>query len=646
MSVLENVCNNTLRTSLVGTTDLDSFIPVPVANLIGDNKQHFFIPSYQRGYRWDEDQIKDLIDDLKEFVSPNTKDEIYWLQPIVLKKRIWTDSNNNSIEGWEVIDGQQRLTSLYLLLSFLTEGNIPLFDIRYETRPEIDFLNLDKIDPDSNIDSNFIVQNFNYIKESFPKKDYFIKDRIQGALVTNDLEQTNKMAAFIVYVLDADKRNSNNETNDLVKKFNNLNKNQIKLTGSELLKAMFVLAFAEKEDISITEFISEWNEIEYSLQDDKFWAFLSNDTELSTRIDILFDIYADTENNNLQKDASYKNIKQRIKDKEITDFVRFWSDLKEIYETLVLCYEDKRIRHYAGYLTTIKNKTWHQIQIDLKTKNKKDLLETFNEYVLNYLSSIKIYKKGEKSIDTDALFKLDYNKNALVIRKLLLLHNIIFCIQSKDIDFSFKDYKNKENKCDIEHIDPHHENQLTARYDQKIFIEGMSELSLNYLWSDNDEKRNLMITQLNVLKGKAKNILKESETNQKQFSNEFQKFHEEYIKERRKYQEQRKKTSDTDYPIDSIANLALLNYDINREYKDRPFPEKHNTVLRNELKGKFIPPCTKFVFSKKYTKEYADATDPEWNNADKDGYFRDIVNSFDSIITKKKEDLENETYSN
>lgn len=67
----------------------------------------FFVPSYQRGYRWMETQIKELLEDLYDFASSKKEDNDYYcLQPVIVKER----------EGcWELVDGQQRLTALWLV---------------------------------------------------------------------------------------------------------------------------------------------------------------------------------------------------------------------------------------------------------------------------------------------------------------------------------------------------------------------------------------------------------------------------------------------------------------------------------------------------------------------------------------------------
>lgn len=94
--------------------------------------QTFRIPHYQRGYRWEAQEVTELLDDLWGFEKTSNKGEFYCLQPIVLKK--------NDKDGYDVLDGQQRLTTLYLLLVYLEDKrkednfNQQIFTLNYETR--------------------------------------------------------------------------------------------------------------------------------------------------------------------------------------------------------------------------------------------------------------------------------------------------------------------------------------------------------------------------------------------------------------------------------------------------------------------------------------------------------------------------------
>lgn len=83
-----------------------------VKELLGSGKnKKFAIPEYQRPYAWTTDQIQTLFDDLVEYTSGEEKDGTYFLGTIVAYEN---DENEQ-----EIIDGQQRITSLFLLLRAL-----------------------------------------------------------------------------------------------------------------------------------------------------------------------------------------------------------------------------------------------------------------------------------------------------------------------------------------------------------------------------------------------------------------------------------------------------------------------------------------------------------------------------------------------
>lgn len=73
---------------------------------IFDTDMEYTIPLYQRAYAWEDKQLVQLIEDIKD-VEENSN---YYIGSIIVSKQS---------EKYEVIDGQQRLTSLYLLLNCL-----------------------------------------------------------------------------------------------------------------------------------------------------------------------------------------------------------------------------------------------------------------------------------------------------------------------------------------------------------------------------------------------------------------------------------------------------------------------------------------------------------------------------------------------
>ena len=86
--------------------------------------QKFNIPSYQRGYRWKKQQVEDLLNDINEYAEQgdSEKSDFYCLQPVVVMK---------NGEKWDLIDGQQRLTTISLILKHL---NTTAYEIEFERR--------------------------------------------------------------------------------------------------------------------------------------------------------------------------------------------------------------------------------------------------------------------------------------------------------------------------------------------------------------------------------------------------------------------------------------------------------------------------------------------------------------------------------
>ena len=91
---------------------------------------HFFVPSYQRGYRWTEYEVTSLLDDISEFRSESG--QRYCIQPLIVKRR--------EDGSFEVVDGQQRLTTVYIFMKIAAQeirSAQPPYDMEYKTRGEI-----------------------------------------------------------------------------------------------------------------------------------------------------------------------------------------------------------------------------------------------------------------------------------------------------------------------------------------------------------------------------------------------------------------------------------------------------------------------------------------------------------------------------
>ncbi|MBW1940317.1 MAG: DUF262 domain-containing protein [Deltaproteobacteria bacterium] len=92
--------------------------------LVGSIVGLFFVPAYQRGYRW-KDEAEMLLNDIDEIIEGHN----YSLQPIVVK--------NIGEEKYELIDGQQRLTTIFLIFRYMKQLKLPFqlnFSLEYETK--------------------------------------------------------------------------------------------------------------------------------------------------------------------------------------------------------------------------------------------------------------------------------------------------------------------------------------------------------------------------------------------------------------------------------------------------------------------------------------------------------------------------------
>ena len=275
--------------------------PVPIVALLG---MKFNIPTYQRGYRWTETHVNDLLNDIQNFIeSFNGKsigtDDFYSLQPIVVK---W----NKEKGSWNLIDGQQRMTSIFLVIKYFNclgvKVNWP--QIGYETRKNsevyLNSLNIDTNNPDAepegrdsgnnlidnntNIDFRYMARAFAAINKWFIEKGQsFDRYRFQGIFLHN--------TRVIWYELP--------DEEDETESFTKLNLGKIPLTNAELIKALFLNSSNFKNDhtsanevkLEQIKIAAEWDRIENTLGNDEFWLFIHElDYNKPNRIDFIFDL--------------------------------------------------------------------------------------------------------------------------------------------------------------------------------------------------------------------------------------------------------------------------------------------------------------------------------------------------------------------
>lgn len=602
-----------------------------IAELL-DGNHHFYIPSYQRGYRWDSKQIIDLLKDISDFAANSKKGDFYCLQPIVVKSKDWKDKDGNQVNGWEVIDGQQRLSSILLLLHYLRNNSddarnskAKFFKIYYQTRPDLDFDNPIR---DEDIDSYHAFTAKKTIEEWFTvntiKKskivevlldDYYTEQKSKSR---NDWEPQVKIIWYVT---------ENEKDIDSIKIFNNLNKGKIRLTNSELIKALFILKTQEfkngkkVEELNISELAYEWNEIESSLQDNHFWYFLANrNYNPSTRIDLIFD-FLTMKSRSDDDDFAYRKFQnlydnsgdQFWKTKNTGNFTEAWKMVKEVYHTFIYWYENSSIYHYVGYLI-YNGIPIHTIYNECNGKTKSETIKTLQKFIGD-----KLLNYSKTDIDG-----FSYAENYEDCKKLLLFFNIETAIKQqvnqntnvRNSDsityykFPFDLYK--INDWDIEHVGSKKDNPLKDVKDKIIWLSYISHINSDAEnWSD--------------LQDKAETLLRLLQEQNKDEGNRFQELYNKIVNVIQKTENDLK---------DTIDNLALLDASTNRGYGNALFPIKRKTIIENDIKGVFIPTCTKNLFLKYYSSNVVGNSQwkNSWEDSDRKAYLEAIHQTIDFIL--------------
>lgn len=390
---------------------------------VADISGSFNIPSYQRGYRWSETEVVRLLDDIYQNGKKN-----YCLQPVVVRKKE---------DQYELIDGQQRLTTLYLIYKYMKNVNPffnePAFTLSYQTRDQSEeFLKtLDMTKQDDNIDFWFIAKAYNTIKEWF-EQDLQIR-------VMHIFEYLKEDVKIIWYEVG--------ESEDAISLFTRLNIGKIPLTSAELVKAMFLsrdnaenMRREKQEEISL-----QWDGIERELHNESLWFFLTNSVkgEYQTRIDLVLDLIAGKDESTREKYYTFFRFDELRKEVSLDDI---WKKIYQTFLTLKGWYEDHDLYHRIGYLIT-SGTSLHKIFALSKDKKKSEFNESLDELIKKSVAISGNY--AELSYEKS----LDYKR----ISTLLLLFNIESVRRSdghaQRFPFDqFKHHKGSNVTWSLEHI--------------------------------------------------------------------------------------------------------------------------------------------------------------------------------------------------
>ena len=621
----------------------------------------FVVKDYQRGYRWDKAQVRRLLDDIWLSVQKKIK---YFLQPMVVRKIepmpnlvAYDPRPPKSEDWWEVIDGQQRLTTLYLAISFadrlvreqeksIYQSSLN-FRLAYETRIKSSMF-LSKLgysfNENENIDYFYMNQALNCIDEWFMQFGIFSRDEAMKFQI-----EIIKCATVLWY----DPGTTSGSSEEI---FSRLNMGKIPLTNAELLRAWFL-----SEDIALNaedqnprirqlEIGMQWDEIEHELTDPAFWYFITNKPidKYDTKIDLLMEMAAKRFGNRQTSVATISQLETDSYDtfyvlsgvddqsKTSKDALALWHKIYRDYQLLQHWYRDRDLYHKIGYLITAK------VPMESLLTEAQDIGdESFRKYIDDCIR--------ETLCESPPLESLRYDKDKTAIFNHLLLFNILSVLGKEEHPnsylfpperYPFAIHKQKINLWSIEHVHAQQNIGLNTKEQWQEWIkvhmqvfECMDVEQFFEASSGNDED--------------------------KEWKDKIQKNFGNIVKSFAKYADKKKLDNITNVDFESLSssvaiffeqigqieeihsldNLALLSQANNSALSNSIFEVKRQKILELDKRGEFIPLCTKRLFMRYYDDRKELRNRQFWSKEDRESYVKAIRETLDKFLTNEEKIL-------
>lgn len=590
----------------------------------------FHIPYQQRGYKWTKSNVEELLNDLREFIAcDKASKKVYCLQPLAVVPL--------GGEKYRVLDGQQRLTTLYLLHMYLYGNQSSKFEpytFEYERDSKSEdnrYIFLQTIasqnseQADKNSDFFYIYTAYHHISYIFEQWGDETKQSFKDLL---ERPKEEKSLQVIWYEVEEAKQ---------YETFRNLNSGKIHLTNTDLIKALLLNRVSGLPSVERMEAAAIFEGMERDLQNDHFW-YMINGNELrggQTRMDFLFNLVAKCKQSDYEIDSRW-SFRNYFANPEKGSLSQKWKAVRHTFLRLKDMYNDIYSYHYIGVLTYNSNTNPINNITNLLEFNRK---HTHSEFIDFLKSRIKtILTKNHKTIS-------DYNyyTNKKDLRLLFLMHNIETILQrykqlhEDEVLNLEKEYEKfpfellHKQSWDIEHISSNTDSDFKNSNDREAWLESIKEdLGDEYTNGENSER----IEELEKIYNKRK---------------EREDFNKLYTAIMRQYDD--KVGSIKDNAPDGknkmqIGNLTLLDSSTNRSYHNALFPRKRRYIIvtdgisdksdnfEKSLTPRYIPPCTRQVFTKAYNKTNKLSLNA-WTQQDADFYVKDIEQKLSYYFNNK-----------
>lgn len=552
--------------------------------LTGDIVGSFFVPAYQRGYRWGETEVVRLLDDIHRHLTDDKSGSAYYLQPIVVKPHG---------SEWELVDGQQRLTTLYLIREYMRRERLQSdgasYTLRYETRPDSgDYLiSLDADTSDANIDFHHMRKAYDYIAawfEGHGGRRQYVANKIYEALF--------ERVKVIWY--------SAPDEVDARTLFTRLNVGRIPLTEAELVKALLLSRLQDR----VIEVAAEWDLIERDLREAERWAMLtgtanSRPTHISVLLDLLVDdSTTSSRHRRLGLDRpSFHTFESLREDLEVRPR-EVWERVVDLHSLVMGWSSDRDLFHKIGYLAATGTGV-HELVKAAAGKSKSAF-------------STELDRRISKSLNLteDELRGLTYQQRGPTDRALLLMNVETIRTRANSTEyFSFDRYA--AGRWSLEHIHAQNAERLRTEAQWRDWLRLHSKALRNLDASDEIDR-----LQRRIATALAEDVLTDGDfrTLEQQILAHF--------------------PYESGDEVNSIANLALLQGSDNSALSNAVFAVKRDLILSCDRTGSYIPVGTRNVFLKYYTPD-AHQQMTMWSAADRTHYLDAIVKALRPYLTEE-----------
>jgi hypothetical protein len=417
----------------------------------------------------------------------------------------------------------------------------------------------------------------------------------QVAGVADDIYRELRERVYVIWY-DAGEQDS-------ITLFTRLNVGRIALTNAELVKALLLSgrdAGTDAAQFRQVEIATQWDMIEQSLQDDAFWAFLTNRPAAAypARIELLFDLLAKKQSGNGDRFFTFEYFKQQLDERQdkgkgngkaarkalgnegSAPQIAVWGPVLELYHLLREWFENRDLYHKVGYLVAAGGHL-HTL-VDKASGKEACTKSAFSAYLDDCISRLLGLGEAEAR-------ELDYKNHRPQCERLLLLFNVETV---RLLDHSSERYpfdSHKKERWSLEHIHAQNAEPLKTESEWRAWlVDARRALTVLPRFEDGDKEaaRGELVEQIDGALASAEGSFRRGS-----FNLLSRRVLDEFLNPEGSSQEEH-----------SIANLALLSGAVNSSLSNGAFQVKRLMIIDMDQDGEFIPVCTRRVFLKYYTR--------------------------------------------